>query len=340
VHKRSISYCVKRADGTVVSKGECTASGEELRKWAQKLPQPWTGALEATMFSHWICYELAPLATELRMGHPAAMKAISCGKKKSDRFDAATIADLLRCNLLPAAYVMPKELMALRQILRYRNGLVQTGIGAKNKIAGLLMEWGVEYDTRRLHQKKYFNALVKQNNIPEHLRPLLEFSRTQVEVLHRTERQLLAGLRRNAQLATRVQRLSAIDGVGEVLALTWALEIGPIERIPSIGRALSYCGLTSALHSSAGVDKRGPISKQRNSHLQRVLIEVAKLAPRFNAKLAAVHARELERGHRNRATIAVARKLVAYLMAADRGSAPAESETAAPEPKTDKNRAA
>jgi hypothetical protein len=35
------------------------------------------------------------------MAHPARMKAITAGKKKSDRLDARTLADLLRGNLLP-----------------------------------------------------------------------------------------------------------------------------------------------------------------------------------------------------------------------------------------------
>jgi transposase len=70
---------------------------------------------------------------------------------------------------------------------------------------------------------------------------------------------------------------------------------------------MSYCGLTSALQSSADKAQRGPISKQRNPWLQTALIEAAKLAPRWNRQLAALHARELERGHRNRATLAVAR---------------------------------
>jgi transposase len=71
---------------------------------------------------------------------------------------------------------------------------------------------------------------------------------------------------------------------------------------------VSYCGLTSALHASADKQQRGPISKQRNAHLQTVLIEAAKLAPRWNRQLAEVHARELKCGNRNRATLAVARK--------------------------------
>ena len=62
----------------------------------------------------------------------------------------------------------------------------------------------------------------------------------------------------------------------------------------------------------------GPISKKRNKHLQTVLIEAAKLAPHWNPQLAEVHGRELEKGNRNRATLAVARKLVAYMLAVDK----------------------
>ena len=53
-----------------------------------------------------------------------------------------------------------------------------------------------------------------------------------------------------------------------------------------------------------------------------MLVEAAKLAPRWNPQLAANHARELERGNRNRATMAVARKLVAYLLAVDKSGQP------------------
>ena len=101
-------------------------------------------------------------------------------------------------------------------------------------------------------------------------------------------------------------------------ALTWALEVGDPERFSSIRNAISYCGLCSAQDESAGKQRRGPISKQRNQHLQTVLVEAAKLAPRWHPQLATVHERELGQGHRNRATLAVARKLVAYLLAVDK----------------------
>src|ERR1700730_4883179 len=139
-----------------------------------------------------------------------------------------------------------------------------------------------------------------------------------------TQLWLLKALRTNALLAQRVERLASIPGVGAVTALTWALEIADPSRFSSIERAQSYCGLTAALNSSADKQKRGPISKQRNPHLQTVLIEAAKLAPRWNRRLAELHEQELKRGHRNRATLEVGRKLVAYLLAVDKSGKPFE----------------
>jgi transposase len=123
-------------------------------------------------------------------------------------------------------------------------------------------------------------------------------------------------------LATRVERLTTIPAIGVVTALSWALEIGEVSRFTSLKHAVSYCGLCSGENSSAGVQKRSPISKQRNQHLQTVLIEAAKLAPRWNHDLALLHDKEVTRGNRNRATLAVARKLVAYLLAVDRREKP------------------
>src|SRR5260221_6714998 len=96
-------------------------------------------------------------------------------------------------------------------------------------------------------------------------------------------------LERDPELAARVHRLQTIRVFGRVTALTWALEVGEVSRFGSLKHAVSYCGLCSAERSSAGIQKRSPISKQRNKHLQPVLIEAAKLAPRWNADLALVH---------------------------------------------------
>jgi transposase len=332
VHKKSVSYCVKRGDGQIVEEGKLPATREALRQWAEQRNQPWQAAMEATLFSGWIYDTLQPYASQLQMGHPAMMKAIAASKKKNDRLDARKIADMVRCDLLPACYVAPTQIRELRRLLRYRNLVVRQAVRQKNKIAGLLMEVGASYNKRRLHGNKYFGELLEGlEEVPSSVKDLLRLSRGALQMFEVTQRQLLGRLRNDPRLAQRVELLSSIPGVGEVTALTWALEVGEPQRFSSIAHAVSYCGLTSALRSSAERQQRTPLSKQRNVHLQTVLIEAAKLAPRWNTQLAAVHQRELERGHRNRATLVVARKLVAYLLAVDKSRQPFQMRSPAVE---------
>jgi transposase len=330
VHKKTVNYCVKTADGQIVEEGKLAATRAKLREWAAARTCPWQGALEATLFSAWIYDTLQPYARRLQMGHPARMKAITAGKKKSDCLDARTIADLLRCNLLPACYVLSPEMRDLRRLLRYRNLVVQESVRMQNKIAGLLMETGTPFVKEKLHGKKYFANLIQTlEEVPESVKDLLAMSRGAMEMFQSTQKRLLRCLLGDRKLAPRVERLATIPGVGPITALTWALEIADPQRFSSNGDAMSYCGLTSALRSSAGKQQRSPISKQRNAWLQTALIEAAKLAPRWNPQLAALHARELERGHRNRATLQVARKLVAYLLAVDKSGQPFQVHTPA-----------
>ena len=87
VHKKTINYCVKMADGQIVEEGRLRATHDALRQWAGKRREPWRGAMEATLFSGWIYDTLKPFAAELQMGHPAMMKAIGASKKKNDIHD-------------------------------------------------------------------------------------------------------------------------------------------------------------------------------------------------------------------------------------------------------------
>jgi hypothetical protein len=62
VHKKSVSYCVKTAGGRIVDEGKVRATHDAARKWASERPEPWRGAMEATLFSGWIYDTLRPFA--------------------------------------------------------------------------------------------------------------------------------------------------------------------------------------------------------------------------------------------------------------------------------------
>jgi transposase len=244
--------------------------------------------------------------------------------------DAAMLADLLRCNLVPECYVLPRELRELRLQLRIRHFLLHQTVRLKNRLAGLLMEAGEPYNKQKLHQRRYFGELLERlEHVPEPVLDLLRMTRGLIEVFDRAQAALLRGLLTHPDLQARVGRLMTIPGVGQVTALTWALEIGEPERFSGVRKAVSYCGLCSAQDESGEHSRRGPLSKQRNAHLQTVLIEAAKLAPRWNPWLAEVHQQALTRGHPNRATVAVARKLVALLLAVDKRGTDYEDRSSA-----------
>ena len=101
VHKKTISYCVKDASGQVHQEGKVGATRWELDGWMKTLPQPWTVAMEATIFTGWIYDHLLPHAQQVRVVHPLMLRAIAAAKKKNDQIDASKIADCLRCDFLP-----------------------------------------------------------------------------------------------------------------------------------------------------------------------------------------------------------------------------------------------
>jgi transposase len=319
VHKKTISYCVKDASGQVHREGTIGATRNELDVWIKTLPQPRIIAMEATIFTGWIYDHLLPHAEQVKVAHPLMLRAIAAAKKKNDRIDAGKIADCLRCNFLPECHMASTEIRDRRRTLRYRPLLVRQMVQMKNRISGLLLETGVTHNKQRLHRVKYFRELLSGNDeITESIRPLLQLSRDTIVRLQKTEYALVSSLQRDPLLAERVKRLRTVPGVGPIAALSWALEIGDVSRFRSLKQAISYCGLCGDEKSSADKVIRTPLSKKRNKHIQRALVEAAKLAPRQSHELALVREKELQKGNANRATLAVARKMVAYLLAVDR----------------------
>jgi|GEM_PF-370656 len=293
VHKKTISYCVKDASGQVHQEGKVGATRRELDSWIKTLPQPRTMAMEATIFTGWIYDHLLPHAQQVKVAHPLMLRAIAAAKKKNDRIDAGKIADCLRCDFLPECHMASTQIRDRRRTLRYRHLLVRQMVQMKNRISGLLMETGVSYNKQRLHKVGYFRELLSTNeDVHESIRPLLKLSRDTVVRLQKTEYALVSSLQRDPLLADRVKRLRTVPGVGPITALAWALEIGNVARFRSIRQAISYCGLCGEEKSSADKVLRTPLSKQRNKHIQRVLVEAAKLAPRQDHDLALVYETE------------------------------------------------
>ena len=189
VHKKSIQFCAKQADGQIVAEGRIAATRLALAEWVARQSHPWKGAMEATMFSAWIYDALAPHAAQLKVAHSAMLKAIAASKHASDRLDARKIADLVRMDWIPGVWMAPPEMRALRLQLRYRNLVVHQATQTKKRLASILMEHGVEYSKSKLHGRQYFrNLLEGLEHVPEEVRNLLRYGRGSLEMFQTTQR--------------------------------------------------------------------------------------------------------------------------------------------------------
>src|SRR5204862_8530 len=212
---------------------ECLARAGELDTWLKTLPQPWTAAMEATIFSGWIYDHLKPHAAAVKVAHPLMLRAIAASKKKNDQIDAGKLADCLRCDFLPECYMASTGIRERRRTLRCRHLLVRQVVQLKNRVSSLLMETGVSYNKQRLYRAGYFPELrASKDAIDKSIRPLLRLSRDSITRLQRIESALIRSLQRDPLLAERVRRLQTIPCVGRITALTWALEMGGYFAFP------------------------------------------------------------------------------------------------------------
>jgi len=62
---------------------------------------------------------------DLVLAHPLMRKAIASARIKADKIDATTLAQQLRADLVPAAYIPPRDVQDTREVLGYRASLVR-----------------------------------------------------------------------------------------------------------------------------------------------------------------------------------------------------------------------
>jgi hypothetical protein len=81
IHKKTISYCVKDAAGEVLAEDTISSTRQSLDDWTRTLNEPWTVAMEATMFIGWIYDYLLSHAAAVKVAHPLMLRAIAAPRR-------------------------------------------------------------------------------------------------------------------------------------------------------------------------------------------------------------------------------------------------------------------
>ena len=256
--------------------------------------------------------------TESRLARSLASDADAGSLVKTDKRDAAKLAQQLEAGRLRGIRVPSEDQEQHRLLSRTREQLVQERAAVKQKIRMKAHQFGlIDPDERREMSPKLVTELLKRS--PSEAFTITVEAHWQIwQALDKQIQKLVRRLKQQAQTDANEKVYRSVPGVGLISGRVLSNELGDMSEFSNERKLFSYTGLTPSEQSSGEQIHRGHITKQGNRHLRGLLIEIAWRAIGKDSTLGAFFERLYPRMGRKKAIIAVARKLLGKIRAAFR----------------------
>ena len=213
------------------------------------------------------------------LSNPVKTRAIASAKIKTDKLDAAKLANLLRGGYIAECYVPDRKIMDLRELVRHRTALVRMRTKLKNRIHSIVLMKGIQISSRHCSFTHLYNEELKKLNdyrINGYLH-LIESLDSEIKDVSKK----IMTLAKEDEIASL---LMTIPGIGYYSALLIVSEIGDINRFPDSYHLCSYAGLVPSTHSSGGITYHGSITKRGSKYLRWIMLECTRAHIRTNKK--------------------------------------------------------
>jgi transposase len=314
---RSSRYCILNQEGEVSQTGSVATTKKDLNRIFGAVRHSRL-ALEAGTHSPWVSRHLKALGHEVIVSNPRRTRLIGASSNKNDRLDAETLARLARAD--------PKMLFPIRHrgetaqadltTIRTRAVLVEGRTRLINAARGFSKSFG---ERLRKCDARYVNEEMAQH-LPAGLREALEPLLKQIgEMSARIQEYDQAIERMARERYPEVMLLTAVGGVGVLIALTFMLTLEDPHRFQRSRDVGAYLGMRPRRRQSGGKDPVLGISKEGDVYLRKLLVQGAHVIlgrrgadsdlRRFGERLVARGGK----GAKKKARVAVARKLAVLL---------------------------
>jgi transposase len=326
VHRKRSQVAVVDQAGQVLANRKVPNGTETVLQVIGDLPIGTPVAFEAAYGWGWLVELLEDYGFEPHLVHPTRCKAIASARLKNDKVDAHILAQLLRADLLPEAWIAPPAVRQLRALLRHRIQLVRLRTLLRNRIHAILADHG--QDRAGGCWSGPGRDWLAGLDLPTASREVIEDCQAMIDAIQAPIDRLDDEVHARAKADPRVKVLTGLPDVGELTVLVILAEIGDIGRFSSARKLAAWAGLTPTVRGSDLTVRHGHISKQGSTWLRWILCEAAQTAKRSPEFAASYQAIAHRRGKKI-ATTAIARKLLtrAYHLLADAGTAADKSCT-------------
>jgi transposase len=303
------AWCAMTDAGTIAGEGSIPANEDGLARLVLDQGGEVKAAVEMMSGAVWVRDRLEDADWEVQVAHARKVRDVAPLACKTDKVDARVLAELCRRDLVPELWVPSAEDRALRERLRRRMHLVRTRTAARNRIFGLLTQFGLRLSYRRLRRPDAIEFLAGRG-VPEVWRASIT---ELIELAEEMDRRIIPLDRELAPLARsdeRVRLLRTMPGIGPLLGLTFAAEIGEVCRFRSPGKLIGYAGLAPRVSQSGERSATGALSKAGSRTLRWAAVEAANQAWRPSNPWHGHYLRVSARHGKNPAKSSVARKLL------------------------------
>ena len=288
----------------------------EMRKYLETLPSESSIAVESLGSWYWLIHEMEQAGHKPMLVHAPKAKLLMGQVNKTDKLDSRGLAVLNRNGTAPAVWIAPGEVRDQRELVRMRMSFVKIRTLLKNRIHATLAKYNIQIEEvsdifgvrgRELLQKHLVDLPpYTEGSVREHLK-LLDQLRNQIEGLEKQISQIV-------KETPDIELLKSIPGVGNILAIVIAWEIGSVERFQSAERLASYSGTVPRVKSSGGKTTYGKVRVDVNRYLKWAFIEAANCVMLHQKQHEGTHAVQLYQRIRGRkghakAVVALARHL-------------------------------
>jgi transposase len=307
---RRAAWCSVGDGGAILEEGLLPADEDGLSRLVLELGPEVRACVEMMSGAMWVRDRLQAAGWEVEVADARKVKGLAPLACKTDRVDARVLAELCRRDLVPAVWLPSLDDRALRERLKRRMHLVRTRTMARNRIHGVLTQWGVKLSSTRLRQPDAME-LLEARGVPEVWRRSVAEALAVIDWLDGRLAALERELGPLARADARVELLETIPGIGPLLGLTLAAEIGDVARFSSARKLVSYAGLAPKVKQSGQSSRTGPLSKAGSKTLRWAAVEAAQQAWRPTNPWHQLYGETAKRqGKTNAGKAAVARKVL------------------------------
>jgi transposase len=307
---RRAAWCAKNAGGDVRDEGVVPADEDGLGKLVLRLGTDVRACVEMMSGAVWVRDRLQGAGWQVEVADARKVKGLAPLACKTDKVDARVLAELCRRDLVPAVWLPSFDDRALRERLNRRMHLVRMRTMARNRIHGVLTQWGLKIPVGRLRGPDGL-ALLESRGVPEVWRRSIVEALAVIDWLDGRLAPLERELFPFARADARVVLLQTIPGIGPLLGLTIAAEVGDVARFSSARKLVGYAGLAPRVKQSGQSSRTGPLSKAGSKALRWAAVEAAQQAWRESNPWHQLYRDVAKRqGKTNAGKAAVARKVL------------------------------